>query len=115
MIDVLATPPTVRVPPLAVMEPSATIEVLTVTADVLAMPSTVSVPALAVMEPKKAVVTYKLGDVTTAEERMPPTVIVPVLAVMDPAAIIEALADIVDVLVSPLTRRVPALAVIEPR
>jgi len=50
-VDVLARPLTVRVPALAVMDPWATIEVLSVTVDVLASPLTVKVPALAVIEP----------------------------------------------------------------
>ena len=47
--EVLMMPSTVMVPALAVMEPRATIEVLSVTVEVLAMPFTVIVPALAVI------------------------------------------------------------------
>ena len=48
------------------------------------MPATVNVPADAVMDPKYAVVTYRFGAVTTADEETPATVRVPVLAVIDP-------------------------------
>jgi hypothetical protein len=51
IVDVLAMPFTVRVPTLAVIEPTATSEVLAVIVDVLAMPLTVRVPTLAVIEP----------------------------------------------------------------
>ena len=44
-------PLTVKVPELAVSEPTATIEVLAVTVDVLARPLIVNIPALAVTEP----------------------------------------------------------------
>jgi len=54
---VLAIPFTVKVPALAVIEPTATKDVLAVLVDVLAMPLIVKVPALAVTEPKYAVVT----------------------------------------------------------
>jgi hypothetical protein len=45
-------PFTVSVPALAVIDPTATSEVLAVMVDVLAMPFTVKVPTLAVIEPK---------------------------------------------------------------
>ena len=68
MVEVLAMPFTVSVPTLAVIDPTATSDVLAVMVDVLATPFTISVPALAVIEPKCADVTYIFGDVTTADE-----------------------------------------------
>ena len=55
-----AIPATVNVPALAVIDPSATSEVLAVIAtvviaNVLAIPCTVSVPALAVMDPSATI------------------------------------------------------------
>ena len=87
-------------PALAVIEPSATTEVLAVMVDELAMPRIVSVPALAVMDPTCDI--------------MPATVSVPALAVMDPSATIDVLAVIVDELAIPRIVSVPALAVIDP-
>ena len=52
-----AMPLTVSVPALAVIDPTATIDVLAVTVDVLVKPLIVSTPLLAVIEPKKAAVT----------------------------------------------------------
>jgi len=52
MVEVLAMPLTVRVPALAVIDPTATRDVLAVMVDVLAIPFTINVPALAVIEPK---------------------------------------------------------------
>jgi len=77
-------PDTVNVPALAVIEPSATNDVLKVTVDVLAMPFTVNVPALAVIEPRWAVVRYRVGVVIVAVLAMPVTVNVPALAVIEP-------------------------------
>ncbi len=52
MVDVLAMPLTVSVPALAVIEPTATIDVLAVIVEVLATPLTVRTPALAVTDPR---------------------------------------------------------------
>ena len=51
-VDELKIPATVKVPALAVTEPSTTIEVLAVIVDVLAIPLTVRVPALEVTDPR---------------------------------------------------------------
>ena len=64
-------PVTVRIPALAVIDPSAIIEVLRVTVDILAMPLTIKTPALAVIEPRWAVEIYRVGEVMLALLKIP--------------------------------------------
>ena len=68
IVDVLAMPFTVNVPALAVIDPSATNEVLAVMVEVLAMPFTVKVPALAVMDPGATTDDVAVKDVELAKK-----------------------------------------------
>jgi len=52
IVEELAIPFTVNVPALAVIDPTATIEVLAVIVEVPTIPLIVSVPALAVIDPR---------------------------------------------------------------
>jgi len=56
-----------------------------------------------------------VGAVTTDALAIPLTVRVPALAVIEPRAIMEVLRVTVDILVIPFTIKTPALAVIEPK